>query len=74
MFVYNTKYKHLVERDDTTNSAIVDGAPASLAGLRPGDRVISANGVNVARSSHDEVVALIGSSGGLLTLQGRIQY
>ena len=65
---------YLVERDDTTTSSIVDDSPASLAGLRPGDRVISANGVNVARSSHDEVVALIGSSGGLLTLQGRIQY
>ena len=52
-----------------THSSIVDDSPAERAGLKPGDRVVAANGVNVARSSHDEVVALIGNSDGILTLQ-----
>ena len=50
-------------------SSIVEDSPAERAGLRPGDRVVSANGVNVARSSHDDVVALIANSDGLLKLQ-----
>ena len=57
------------DRDDSTYSSIVDDSPAARAGLKPGDRVMAANGVNVARSSHDEVVALIGNSDGVLSLQ-----
>ncbi len=44
-------------------------SPADRAGLKTGDFLISVNALNVSTSSHDEVVSLIGSSTGLLTLQ-----
>ena len=50
-------------------SSIVDNSPASKAKLKPGDHVIAVNGKNVSKSSHDDVVRLIGNSTGLLKLQ-----
>ena len=50
-------------------SSIVEQSPASKANLKPGDHVIAVNGQNVSKSSHDDVVRLIGNSTGLLKLQ-----
>lgn len=50
-------------------SGIVASSPAARAGLKAGDHVVAVNGKNVARSRHDDVVALIGNSTGLLKLQ-----
>ena len=44
-------------------------SPADRAGLKTGDYLISVNALNVSTASHDDVVSLIGSSTGLLTLQ-----
>ena len=35
------------------------GSPADVAGLRPGDRIVEVNGVNIERHSHDAVATLI---------------
>ncbi len=44
-------------------------SPADCAGLKTGDYLIAVNSLNVSSASHDDVVSLIGSSTGLLTLQ-----
>lgn len=48
--------------------SIVRNSPASLAGLRSGDFLISVNGQNVYDKSHDEIVALISESSTQLTI------
>lgn len=48
--------------------SIVKNSPASLAGLRSGDFLISVNGQNVYEKNHDEIVALISSSTHELTI------
>ncbi len=50
-------------------SCVVRGSPADEVGLKPGDYLISVNGVNVVKTLHDDVVHLIGSSEGALHLQ-----
>lgn len=50
-------------------SSIVETSPAFKAKLKPGDHVIAVNGKNVSKTSHDEVVSLIGNSTGLMKLQ-----
>ncbi|XP_050397325.1 regulator of G-protein signaling 12 isoform X3 [Patella vulgata] len=50
-------------------SCIVNGSPAEQMGLKPGDYVMSVNGENVSRSSHDSVVRMVGLSTGTLELQ-----
>ena len=49
-------------------SCIVAGSPADRAGLKTGDYLLHVNNLNVAKASHDEVVRMIGSSSGTLTL------
>lgn len=48
--------------------SIVRNSPASLAGLRSGDFLISVNGQNVYEKNHDEIVALISESSTQLTI------
>lgn len=50
-------------------SCIVSNSPADLAGLRPGDFLISVNGVNVSKLTHDAVVKLIGTCIGPIRMQ-----
>ena len=51
-------------------SHVVPGSPAALAGLRPGDAVLTAQGVDVTARAHDRVVALISEAAELaLTLK-----
>lgn len=50
-------------------SCIVPGSPADMAGLRSGDCLVSVNGHGVGKLPHDDVVRLIGKSGGILRLQ-----
>ncbi|KAG1685478.1 Regulator of G-protein signaling loco [Nymphon striatum] len=50
-------------------SCIVNGSPAELAGLRPGDYLIAVNNLNVSKVPHDDVVRLIGQTQGILKLQ-----
>ena len=50
-------------------SCIVNGSPADKVGLKAGDYLISVNGHNISKASHDDVVRYIGSSSGVLTLQ-----
>lgn len=48
--------------------SIVRNSPASLAGLRSGDFLISVNGQNVYDKNHDEIVKLISESSTQLTI------
>ncbi|XP_052771613.1 regulator of G-protein signaling loco-like isoform X3 [Mya arenaria] len=50
-------------------SCIVNNSPADKVGLRPGDYLISVNGLDVSRHSHDDVVCMVGTSTGTLTIQ-----
>lgn len=52
-----------------TLSCIVSGSPAETIGLKPGDFLLAVNGENVSKYPHDEVVRIIGTSVGTLTLQ-----
>lgn len=47
---------------------VVSGGAADRAGLQEDDMVVEVNGENVEQSSHDEVVALIRSSGSSLEM------
>ena len=47
---------------------VVSGGTADRAGLQENDMVVEVNGENVEQSSHDEVVALIRSSGSSLEM------
>ncbi|XP_015462793.3 regulator of G-protein signaling 12 isoform X1 [Astyanax mexicanus] len=47
---------------------IMKGSPAYSVGLRPGDYILSVNGTDVSKASHDNVVELIGSSSRSLCL------
>ena len=47
---------------------IVNGSPAALVGLKPGDLLLNVNGKDVSHASHDDVVRLVGCSGSCITL------
>uniref|UniRef100_A0A4W5PWQ2 PDZ domain-containing protein n=1 Tax=Hucho hucho TaxID=62062 RepID=A0A4W5PWQ2_9TELE len=49
-------------------SGILDGSPADQVGLKQGDRIVSVNGTDVAKASHEAVVQLIGTCKGPLRL------
>ncbi|XP_078288185.1 regulator of G-protein signaling 12b [Rhinoraja longicauda] len=49
-------------------SCILKGSPAHYVGLRPGDRILSVNDINVSKASHEDVVKLIGQCTGVLRL------
>jgi hypothetical protein len=52
-----------------TLSSVIPGSPAELAGLKPGDNLLTVNTNNVSRLSHGEVVRLISQSQGLIRVQ-----
>uniref|UniRef100_UPI00358FF7CB Na(+)/H(+) exchange regulatory cofactor NHE-RF2-like n=1 Tax=Myxine glutinosa TaxID=7769 RepID=UPI00358FF7CB len=45
-----------------------EGLPAEQAGLRPGDRIVEVNGVNIEEKKHGEVVQMIKTGGNETTL------
>ncbi|XP_055756540.1 regulator of G-protein signaling 12-like [Salvelinus fontinalis] len=49
-------------------SGILEGSPADLLGLKQGDCIVSVNGIDVAKASHEAVVQLIGTCKGPLRL------
>ncbi|XP_020347178.1 regulator of G-protein signaling 12 [Oncorhynchus kisutch] len=49
-------------------SGILEGSPADHVGLKQGDRIVSVNGTDVAKASHEAVVQLIGTCKGPLRL------
>lgn len=76
----NLKQIHLVPDSESRYGFVVSGqkpsiiksivrnSPASLAGLRSGDFLISVNGQNVYDKTHDEIVALISESSSQLSI------
>ena len=50
-------------------SCVVRGSPAERAGLHTGDYLVSINATDVSNASHDEVVALVGSATGALSVK-----
>lgn len=55
-------------------SCIVNGSPAEAAGLKPGDYLMVVNSENISKACHDDVIRLIGSSTGTITLQVAENY
>lgn len=55
-------------------SCIVNNSPAERVGLRPGDYLMSVNGIDVSKHSHDDVVCMVGTSTGTLTIQVAENY
>lgn len=55
-------------------SCIVNGSPAELAGLKPGDYLMGVNTEDVSKAPHDDVVRMVGLSTGKLTLQVAENY
>ena len=53
---------------------IVEGSPAELNGLQPGNCLVGVNGKDVSHLAHDDVVRLIGSCTGLLRLHVADSY
>ncbi|XP_046904813.1 regulator of G-protein signaling 12 [Hypomesus transpacificus] len=49
-------------------SGILEGSPADEVGLKQGDRIMSVNGTDVSKASHEAVVQLIGTCKGPLHL------
>ncbi|XP_059500869.1 regulator of G-protein signaling 12b isoform X2 [Stegostoma tigrinum] len=49
-------------------SCILKGSPAHYVGLRPGNRILNVNDINVSKASHEDVVKLIGQCSGVLRL------
>ncbi|XP_069746569.1 Na(+)/H(+) exchange regulatory cofactor NHE-RF3-like isoform X2 [Narcine bancroftii] len=47
---------------------VINGSPASLAGLEVNDILIGVNGINVEMDTHDELMEKINSSGDMLSL------
>ncbi|XP_052261018.1 uncharacterized protein LOC127865158 isoform X8 [Dreissena polymorpha] len=55
-------------------SNIVSSSPADRVGLRPGDYLMSVNGLDVSKHCHDDVVCMVGTSTGTLTIQVAENY
>lgn len=52
----------------------MNNSPAERVGLRPGDYLMSVNGIDVSKHSHDDVVCMVGTSTGTLTIQVAENY
>uniref|UniRef100_A0A3Q2DND5 Glutamate receptor, ionotropic, delta 2 (Grid2) interacting protein, a n=1 Tax=Cyprinodon variegatus TaxID=28743 RepID=A0A3Q2DND5_CYPVA len=48
--------------------SIIPGSPADKAGLKPGDRILFLNGLDMRTSSHEKVVSMLQGSGAMPTL------
>ncbi|XP_069503456.1 delphilin isoform X2 [Ambystoma mexicanum] len=48
--------------------AILPGSPAETSGLRPGDRILFLNGLDMRNCSHEKVVSMLQGSGAMPTL------
>ena len=55
-------------------SCIINNSPADRVGLRPGDYLMSVNGIDVSKHTHDDVVCMVGTSTGTLTIQVTENY
>ncbi|TRY87594.1 hypothetical protein DNTS_005984 [Danionella cerebrum] len=49
-------------------NCVLKGSPADYVGLHYGDQILSVNGINVSKASHEDVVKLIGRCTGVLQL------
>lgn len=57
--------------------SVVQGSPADVASLRPGDRILFLNGLDMRNCSHEKVVCMLQGSGAMPTLvveEGSISY
>uniref|UniRef100_G3PDD5 Glutamate receptor, ionotropic, delta 2 (Grid2) interacting protein, a n=1 Tax=Gasterosteus aculeatus aculeatus TaxID=481459 RepID=G3PDD5_GASAC len=48
--------------------SVIPGNPADKAGLKPGDRILFLNGLDMRTSSHEKVVSMLQGSGAMPTL------
>ncbi|XP_054891946.1 delphilin isoform X2 [Poeciliopsis prolifica] len=48
--------------------SVIPGSPADKAGLKPGDRILFLNGLDMRTSSHEKVVTMLQGSGAMPTL------
>uniref|UniRef100_A0A3Q3W6F8 Uncharacterized protein n=1 Tax=Mola mola TaxID=94237 RepID=A0A3Q3W6F8_MOLML len=48
--------------------SVIPGSPADKAGLKPGDRILLLNGLDMRTSSHEKVVSMLQGSGAMPTL------
>ncbi|XP_033999091.1 delphilin [Trematomus bernacchii] len=48
--------------------SVIPGSPADKAGLKPGDRIMFLNGLDMRTSSHEKVVSMLQGSGAMPTL------
>uniref|UniRef100_A0A3B4B7F6 Uncharacterized protein n=1 Tax=Periophthalmus magnuspinnatus TaxID=409849 RepID=A0A3B4B7F6_9GOBI len=48
--------------------SVISGSPADKAGLKPGDRILFLNGLDMRTSSHEKVVSMLQGSGAMPTL------
>uniref|UniRef100_A0A3Q2R429 Grid2 interacting protein n=1 Tax=Fundulus heteroclitus TaxID=8078 RepID=A0A3Q2R429_FUNHE len=48
--------------------SVIAGSPADKAGLKPGDRILFLNGLDMRTSSHEKVVSMLQGSGAMPTL------
>uniref|UniRef100_H3DKW6 Grid2 interacting protein n=1 Tax=Tetraodon nigroviridis TaxID=99883 RepID=H3DKW6_TETNG len=48
--------------------SVIPGSPADKAGLKPGDRILFLNGLDMRTSSHEKVVSMLQGSGAMPTL------
>ncbi len=60
---------YAIIRQHITVISVIDGGPAQLAGLRPGDRIVALNGAKVTGLKHDEVPQkIMGANGSRLEI------